>query len=117
MRKPTVRASDVIDLQRIERMAANGMTMEQIAGALGISDRTLYRAGKASSELAETIKRGRLLGIERVTEKLQDLISEDNQAAVFFFLKCKAGWNENQIYIDKLQAEIDELRAMLTPVK
>lgn len=117
MRKPQVSAKDVIDLPRIERMAANGMTLEQIAGALGISDSSLYRAGKASKELTETIKRGRLLGIERVTAKLQDLIDDDNQAAVFFFLKCKAGWNENQVYIDKLQAEIDELRAMLTPVK
>jgi DNA-binding XRE family transcriptional regulator len=59
-----------VDLVQVEAHAARGMTQEQIAAALGISDFTLYARKRESSEFSEAIKRGQAKGIGIITNEL-----------------------------------------------
>ena len=44
------------DLGQVEALAANGLTQEQIALALGISEKTLYNRKREFTEFADAIK-------------------------------------------------------------
>ena len=84
-----------LDIERIEEMAANGMSKEQIAAALGIVSRTLRNREKEDSSFSEAIKRGKARGIETVTKALMQQVQSRNIVATLFYLKCQAGWREN----------------------
>lgn len=85
-----------IDLAKVEALAANGLTQQQIADSLGISERTLYKNKKENAEIAEAIKRGRNKGIAYVTNALMSKIKSGNVTAMIFYLKTQAGWKESQ---------------------
>jgi len=83
-----------IDLAKVESLAANGLTQEQIASALGISESLLYQQKRENEEFAEAIKRGKAKGIALVTNKLMESIKNGNMTGMIFFLKTQAGWKE-----------------------
>ena len=83
-----------IDLAKAEALAAQGLTQEQIADVLGISERTLYARKKDSAEFAEAIKRGQAKGIALATNKLMEQVREGNLGAICFLLKCRGAWSE-----------------------
>ena len=83
-----------IDIAKVEMLAAQGLTQEQIADVLGIADRTLYRRKKEMAELSEAIKRGKAKGIAIAVNKLMEQVRDGNLGAICFFLKCQGGWNE-----------------------
>ena len=83
-----------IDLKQVESLAANGLTQEQIAAALGISESTLHKRKKENTEFTAAIKRGKAKGIALVTNKLMESIKGGNMTAMIFFLKTQAGWRE-----------------------
>ncbi|HDR1805538.1 helix-turn-helix domain-containing protein [Pasteurella multocida] len=85
-----------IDLARVEALASNGLTQQQIADALGISERTLRDRKSNSADFADAIKRGKAKGIAFVTNKLMEQIKSGNTTAMIFFLKSQAGWKEKQ---------------------
>lgn len=85
-----------LDLKQVETLAANGLTQQQIADALGISARTLYNQKKLNADFAEAIKKGKAKGIAIVTNKLMEQAKEGNTTAIIFFLKTQAGWKERQ---------------------
>lgn len=86
-----------IDLAKVEALAANGLTQQQIAASLGISERTLYNSKRDNADFAEAIKRGKAKGIAVVTNKLMEQCKNGNTTAIIFFLKTQAGWKETQI--------------------
>jgi predicted DNA-binding protein (UPF0251 family) len=86
-----------IDLKQVESLAANGLTQEQIASALGISERTLYQQKRDSADFAAAIKRGKAKGIALVTNKLMESIKGGNMTGMIFFLKTQAGWKETNV--------------------
>lgn len=86
-----------IDLAKVESLAANGLTQEQIALALGISESTLQKRKRESTEFTAAIKRGKAKGIAVVTNKLMESIKAGNMTGMIFFLKTQAGWKETQI--------------------
>ena len=86
-----------IDLLKVESLAANGLTQEQIALALGISESTLYLNKRENEDFAEAIKRGQAKGVAVVTNKLMEAIKDGNMTGMIFFLKCKAGWKDTQV--------------------
>lgn len=86
-----------IDLAKVEALAANGLTQQQIADSLGISERTLYKNKKENAEIAEAIKRGRNKGIAYVTNALMSKIKSGNVTAMIFYLKTQAGWKETNV--------------------
>lgn len=85
-----------IDLDKVEALAANGLTQQQIADSLGISESTLYERKRENTDFAEAIKRGRAKGIAVVTNALMKKVKEGNVTAMIFFLKSQAGWKETQ---------------------
>lgn len=86
-----------IDLNKVESLAANGLTQEQIAAALGISESTLHKRKQENTELTAAIKRGKAKGIALVTNKLMESIKGGNMTAMIFFLKTQAGWKETNV--------------------
>ena len=86
-----------IDLKQVESLAANGLTQEQIALALGISESTLTKRKKENTDFADAIKRGKAKGIALVTNKLMESIKGGNMTAMIFFLKTQAGWKETNV--------------------
>ena len=86
-----------IDLKQVESLAANGLTQEQIAAALGISESTLTKRKKENTDFTDAIKRGKAKGIALVTNKLMESIKGGNITAMIFFLKTQAGWKETNV--------------------
>ena len=86
-----------IDLKQVESLAANGLTQEQIASALGISESTLHQRKRDSADFAAAIKRGKAKGIALVTNKLMESIKGGNMTGMIFFLKTQAGWKETNV--------------------
>jgi len=86
-----------IDLAKVESLAANGLTQEQIAAALGISERTLRSRKGEIADFADAIKRGKAKGIALVTNKLMESIKGGNMTGMIFFLKTQAGWKETNV--------------------
>lgn len=73
------------------------MTQEQIAAALGISERTLRSRKGEIADFADAIKRGKAKGIALVTNKLMESIKGGNMTGMIFFLKTQAGWKETNV--------------------
>lgn len=86
-----------IDLAKVESLAANGLTQEQIAAALGISESTLTKRKRESADFTDAIKRGKAKGIALVTNKLMESIKGGNMTGMIFFLKTQAGWKETTV--------------------
>lgn len=86
-----------IDLNKVESLAANGLTDEQIASALGISRTTLANRKRENEQFVQAIKRGKAKGIALVTNKLMESIKGGNMTAMIFFLKTQAGWKETNV--------------------
>lgn len=103
-----------LDLQKVEDLAAQGLTFEQIATCLGISDKTIYRRKGESSEVSEAIKRGRERGVALAASQLQNLIAQGNLGAVIFYLKAKGGWTEKQVIEQKNVTDEKEVARTLT---
>lgn len=85
-----------LNLAKVEELSSLGLTHEQIADSLGISQTTLY-SRKKSEDFADAIKKGQAKGIAHVTNKLRAQIDEGNITATIFFLKTRAGWKETQV--------------------
>lgn len=85
-----------IDLAKVEQLAALGLSREQIASSLGISQRTLYNRQADDAEFAEAIKRGRSKGVSVVASKLMEQVKSGNITAMIFYLKTQGGWRETQ---------------------
>ena len=86
-----------IDLKQVESLAANGLTDEQIASALGISRTTLSNRKRENEQFVQAIKRGKAKGIALVTNKLMESIKGGNMTGMIFFLKTQAGWKETNV--------------------
>ena len=95
MSKKKTKPKIEIDLSMVESLAAQGLTNQQIADSLGISERTLQNRKKDNAEFAEAIKKGKAKGIVVVTNALMKKIKSGNVTAMIFFLKTQGGWKEN----------------------
>ena len=93
-----------IDIAQAETLAAQGLTNEQIAQALGISESTLYKNKKENTDLLDALTRGRARGIAVVTNRFFEIIQSKEQDgsytydadtrlnAMKFFMERRAGW-------------------------
>ena len=87
-----------IDYAEVERLAAQGLTQEQICSCIGISTSTLHKYKKTNAEFAEALKRGQHRGIEAVTNALFQSAVEGNLGAQVFYLKNRGreDWKDKQ---------------------
>ncbi len=82
------------ELEKVESLAARGLTQEQIADCIGIHLGTLSAKKSEFDELSEAIKRGKAKGIALVTAELLKNVKAKNVTAQIFYLKCQAKWKE-----------------------
>ncbi len=94
--RPKFEITDAI-IKKAEDYAAKGLTAEQIAMVLGISETTFYERQAENAEFAEALKRGRGTGIANVTNALYEKATVDkDNTAMIFYLKNRAGWVDKQ---------------------
>ena len=105
-----------IDLKQVESLAANGLTDEQIASALGISRTTLSNRKRENEQFVQAIKKGKAKGIALVTNKLMESIKGGNITGMIFFLKTQAGWKETNVQ-EHTGANGDPISLLLTQVQ
>lgn len=82
------------DLARVEELAAQGLTVEQVAHCLGVTATTIYDKQSKFTEFSETIRRGRAKGIQQVANVVFQAALKGNIQAAMFFLKARAGWRD-----------------------
>lgn len=98
-----------------EKLAARGLTMEQIAHSLGLGMSTLYEKKADFPELADALKRGKAKGIATIANCLFENAKAGNTTAQIFYLKCQAKWKEEEAVISddsiaKARAEVLEIK-------
>jgi predicted DNA-binding protein (UPF0251 family) len=94
--------SDKIELtdeqiELVEDMAGRGMTVPQMSGMLGISKKTFERRVKEDELLADALEKGRSKALYAITGHLYNKCAKGDTGAICFFLKCRAGWREQDV--------------------
>lgn len=97
MARPEIKVTKAM-INKVEKLAAQGLTLEQIAHCLGMSYNCLNEKKKAYSELNDAHKRGKAAGIQKITNKLFNKALTGDNTAMIFYLKCRdrEAWNENK---------------------
>lgn len=83
-----------IDPQQVENLAARGLTLGQVADAMGVSEPTLSRRRKENDEIDEAYKRGKAKGIGTVANALFEKAKAGDTTACIFYLKAQANWRD-----------------------
>lgn len=86
-----------IDLDELYHYAQMGLSEQQIADSLGISNATLGRRKKDDAEFAEALKAGKAAGVRAVTNALFEGATNPDKpstSAQIFFLKNRGGWTD-----------------------
>ena len=76
--------------EQVESLAAQGLTMDQIASCLGMSRSTLYERVGSESDVSDAIKRGRAKGVATVSNALFQSAKGGNITAQIFYLKNRS---------------------------
>jgi len=76
-----------ISLKEVEKLAALGLTDEEIASWLGICRATLSNYKKQEKEFLDTIKRGKLKSDSNVIKSLYQKALDGDTTAMIFWLK------------------------------
>ena len=93
---------ETLDLEALKQMAAQGMSRQQIGSYYGVTGQWIGKLIKKHPELEEAFNAGLAQGINRASNKLMELIEAGNIVAILFYLKCQAGWMEQQYVKDKV---------------
>ena len=91
-------------LERIESLAAHGLTNAQIAHNLGWAESTFYDYKAKKSEISAALEKGKAQGIEEVANALYESAKGGNVVAQIFFLKNRAP----QEWRDKRELEVND---------
>jgi len=95
MGRPAYKVTPEI-IAEVEEYAAKGLTLEQISTMLGITYKTLNEKSKKFSDLSDALKRGKTSGIEQVANALFQKAIAGDTVSMLFYLKCRAGWRDNE---------------------
>ncbi len=87
-----------IEASKVEELASQGLTMEQIASCLGCAPSTLYLRVGSESEVSEAIKKGRANGVKDVSNALYKSATGGNITAQIFYLKNRSpeDWSDRK---------------------
>lgn len=85
-------------LQRVRKLAAQGMFEKDIALCLGYTPGHFSALKRENSLLSAALKEGAAEGIEAATDSLMAEVKRRNMTATIFYLKAKAGWRDNAAY-------------------
>lgn len=95
--RPKFEITDEI-IKKVEALAAQGLSLEQIASVIGCSADTVGRRKKDNAKFADAIKRGQNKGIATITNALFQKAKTGDNAAMIFYLKNRdpENWREKQ---------------------
>lgn len=85
-----------IDIAKVEEYAGQGLTQEEIALCLGISERTLRNHKQIDSVISDAIKRGRAVAAAAVSNKLFDMATGGDLGAIIWYEKTRRGLSDRQ---------------------
>jgi len=87
---------DEKQLQQITQLAAQGLTVKQVAASIGIGATTFFERQKVMPELKEAIEAGRAKGIATITNALFQKAKNGDNTAMIFYLKNRDrdSWGE-----------------------
>lgn len=84
-------------LERLEHMAAAGLSIQQMGFLLGMSKATIERRIAENRQAIEAVEKGRAKALFNVGKSAyEQAISGKNTAMTIFYLKCRGGWKETQ---------------------
>ena len=96
-KKPAIDPFTDDDYIKIERMAALGMTMEQIAAIWDRGRRQFIRLSHNDERLKDAMLSGRAKAVMKVSKTAYDMAESGKVPAMtMFYLKCRGGWREVQ---------------------
>lgn len=98
-----------IDLAKAERLAAQGLTQEEIAYCLGISPSTLYEHKIEYSEFSEALRRGKAKGVAEISNVVYNTALKGNLNAALFYLRAKSGWRDKGIFSPEVIKDLIEV--------
>jgi hypothetical protein len=81
-------------IRKIETLAAQGMSQDQISYALGISKGTYFKEKRNNPTINDVWSRGKAMGIAKVSNALFQAAMGGNVTAMIFWLKANAGWRD-----------------------
>jgi len=76
-----------VDTGKVEQLAAQGLTIGQIARCLEVGRSTLYEKMGGKPDLLDAVKRGRAKGIATITNALFQSAKGGNVTSQIFYLK------------------------------
>jgi hypothetical protein len=79
-----------IDPDKVETLASQGLTMDQISSCLGCCTATLYNKMGSEVEVLDAIKRGRAKGVATIANALFETGKAGNVTAQIFYLKNRS---------------------------
>ena len=95
MGRPRIEITDEL-LAKVKKLAAQGLTQEQMARALGFSVTTIKEKKRIYSSFKTAIKDGQAMGIAKVTNALFEKAITGDNVAMIYYLKNRDNdnWNE-----------------------
>lgn len=101
------RKKAVFDYDKIEALAARGLTKEEIALALGYAIKTFFNAKRNDAQIEQAIRRGRAKFKITLTDVLIKQAQDGNATAAIWLDKTRCGTRE----------KTDDENLSVTPVK
>ena len=80
-----------IDIAEIERLAGLGLTREEIALCIGVSETTIYNRQRESEVFEAAIKSGRANAARDISNKLFELAKAGDMTAIIWYEKTRCG--------------------------
>lgn len=85
-----------IDISKVEEYAAQGLTREEIALCLGISETTLYNRRRESEVFDAAIKSGKAKAASEISNKLYQMAKKGDLGAIIWYEKTRRGLSDRQ---------------------
>jgi hypothetical protein len=98
-----------VDLAEVEQFAARGLSYNQIATCLHMSNDALIRRRKEVPGVQDAIDRGRAAGVRDVTNALYESAVEGNLGAQIFYLKNRDRGNWQDRFDYKVETDLGQL--------
>ena len=106
---------EVMTVEELKEMAIGGMNREQVANYYGVSVRRLNQIFVSRPDFKEAFDCGLAQGIRIATGALMEKIRSGSTVEILFYLKCRAGWCEEQYKLKAKQeaAKMPEIQVYL----
>jgi len=110
-----------IPIEKVETLAAQGLSMKQIALSIGIARSTLYKRQGEESAISDAIERGRAKGLAVICNALFAKAKDGDVSAIKFYLINRGAehWKERRAVTVEdsrrsvVEHSLEELTAML----